>query len=168
MRLGLICILLAALLPTTALAVDAGTATKAAPAKAAAEAPVTKAPAEPTEPKEVPDDASAAIDAGKQMVEDAKAKKWFAFSAGGIWILMFLFKAGRKNINAMKKIPKRALWIAVPLLSVAAMVLAKLQSDLSWGAAVQVLFSGPSVAFLNDLLKRGIAGKTPSPMGGVS
>jgi len=29
---------------------------------------------------------------------------------------------------------------------------------------VGVLFSGPSVAFIHDLLKRGILGKEPSPM----
>lgn len=119
---------------------------------------------EPKDPKEVPTDASGAIDLGKQVIEHGKAKQWFAMSAGIIWLVMFLFKTLRKKIDAMKKIPKRVLWIIVPLLSVAAMILAKLQADLSWGAAVAVLFSGPSVAFLNDFLKRGILNKEPSPM----
>jgi len=128
------------------------------------EAPKTEAaasqPTEPTDPKEVPKDASAAIDAAKQLVEQAKAKQWFAMSAGAIWLLMFGFKVVRKKW--LTNLPKRVLWIAVPVLSIAAMLLSKLQADLSWGAALTVLASGPSVAFLNDLVKRGIMGKEPT------
>jgi hypothetical protein len=136
-----------------------------ATAKTDAKAAATQ-PAEPTEPAEVPKTGKEALEKGKELIELVKAKKWFAFSAGAIWIFMFLLKVGRKTLGFMKKIPKRALWIIVCLLSVAAMVLAKLQADLSWGAAVGVLFSGPSVAFLNDLVKRGLLGKEPSPMNG--
>jgi hypothetical protein len=118
------------------------------------------------ESKKVPSTTTEAIDSGKEMIGFAKEKKWFAFSAGAIWLLMFLFKLGRKKLDFMKGIPKRALWIAVPILSVAAMLLSKFQADLSWGAAFTVLSSGPSVAFLNDLLKRGLLGKEPSPMAG--
>lgn len=149
---------------------DKAPVTKAEPTKKAdtkIEPATTKAAAsqptdEPVMPPEVPKDGSAAIDAAKSLIDQAKAKQWFAFSAGGIWLLMFLFKLGRKNLEFMKKIPKRALWIIVPLLSVAAMVLSKFQADLSWSAAVAVLASGPSVAFLNDLVKRGLLGKEPS------
>lgn len=136
--------------------IAAKTATPAKDAKAAAD--------EPIEPEEVPKDAVSAIDAGKKVIEDGKAKRWFAMSAGIIWLLMFLFKTARKRIDVMKKIPKRVLWIIVPLLSVAAMLAAKFQDDLAWGAAMQVLLSGPSVAFLNDFVKRGIVGKELSPM----
>lgn len=118
--------------------------------------------AEPTDPN-VPTTDNA-LDKGKQLVELAKAKQWFAFSAGTIWLLMFLFKLGRKKLAFMSKIPKRVLWIILPLLSVAAMVLAKLQADLSWGAAFGVATSGPAVAFLNDFVKRGLLNKEPSPM----
>ncbi len=142
--------------------------TKTEPATKKAEPTKKEEPAsqptgdEPTEPKEVPKDAGEAMDAVKQVVELGKAKQWFAMSAGIIWLLMFVFKLGRKKLEFMKKIPKRALWIIVPVLSVAAMVLSKLQADLSWGAAIAVLFSGPSVAFLNDFVKRGLLGKEPS------
>jgi hypothetical protein len=115
---------------------------------------------QPTEPKEVPKDASGAIDAAKQLVEQGKAKQWFAMSAGTIWLLMFGFKIVRKKF--FPKMAKRVLWFVVPILSVAAMLLSKFQADLSWGAALTVLASGPSVAFLNDLLKRGIMGKEPT------
>lgn len=117
-------------------------------------------PTEPTDPPEVPGSVAEAIDAGKKLVEQGKAKQWFAMSAGAIWLLMFGFKLVRKKF--FPGMAKRVLWIIVPALSVAAMVLAKLQADLSWGAALTVLASGPSVAFLNDLIKRGIMGKEPT------
>lgn len=144
---------------------DASGKTDAAVVKVDAKAPASQ-PAtadEPTDPN-VPKDAGEALDKGKQVVADAKAKQWFAMSAGIIWLLMFLFKTMRKKIDAMKNIPKRVLWIVLPLLSVAAMLLAKFQGDLSWGAAVGVLTSGPAVAFLNDFVKRGLLNKEPSPM----
>lgn len=133
--------------------------------KAAADAGATAQPSaagEPALPPGAPKDGTEAVDAAKKVIEMGKAKQWFGMSAGIIGLLMFLFKRARKSIGFMQRVPKRVLWILVPVLSVAAMVLAKLQADLSWGAALTVLFSGPSVAFLNDLIKRGIAGKEPS------
>lgn len=112
----------------------------------------------------VPVNTSEALDAGKEVVAMAKTKQWFAMSAGIIWLLMFLFKTGRKKLDFMAGIPKRVLWIVLPLLSVAAMLLAKFQGDLSWAGAVGVLTSGPSVAFLNDFVKRGVLNKEPTPM----
>lgn len=117
---------------------------------------------DPSLPATVPADGAEAFDAAKGLVENVKAKEWFAFSAGIIWLIMFLLKVGRKSVGFMKKMPKRVLWIVVPILSIVAMVLAKLQGDLSWGAAVGVLFSGPSAAFFNDFVKRGVLGKEPS------
>jgi hypothetical protein len=147
---------------------DASTKTDAvAAAKVGAKAAPASQPAGdvPTDPK-VPKDAGEALDTGKGVVADAKAKQWFAMSAGIIWLLMFLFKTGRKKLDFMKGIPKRVLWIVLPLLSVAAMLLAKFQGDLSWSAAVGVLTSGPAVAFLNDFVKRGLLNKEPTPMKG--
>jgi len=155
--------------PAVAQAVDAGAPTTKAPAakvddakKVALEANDLEVPV----PPEVPTDAASAMSMAKKLIEQAKAKRWLGFSAGAIWLFMFLFKLGRKNWSLMQKIPKRVLWIVVPLLSVGAMVLAKLQADLSWGAAWVVITSGPSVAFLNDLIKRGVMGKEPSPVNG--
>jgi hypothetical protein len=144
----------------------------AAPAFSAPDAAVTTAPitavAEPatdvpTDPK-VPADPGAALDMGKGVIADAKAKQYFTMSAGIIWLIMFLFKTGRKTIGFMKKIPKRVLWVVLPILSVGAMLLSKFQGDLSWAAAVGVLTSGPCVAFLNDFVKRGLLNKEPTPM----
>jgi hypothetical protein len=119
-------------------------------------------PADPS----VATDTGGAMDQGKQILADAKAKQWFAMSAGIIWLLMFLFKTARKKLTFMQGIPKRVLWIILPLLSVAAMLLAKFQGDLSWAAALSVLTSGPAVAFLNDFVKRGVLNKEPTPMKG--
>jgi len=141
---------------------DTGVKTDAV-VKVDARVPASQPAAEPTDPN-VPKDSGAAVEKGKEAIELAKAKKWFAFSAAVIWLLMFLFKLGRKTIGFMKSIPKRVLWIVLPLLSVAAMLLARFQGDLSWSAAVGVLTSGPAVAFLNDFVKRGLLNKEPSPM----
>jgi len=126
----------------------------------------TAQPADPTMPTDVPKDGSAALDKGKEVVELAKAKRWFAMSAGVIWLLLFLLKVGRKTLDFLKGMHRRWLYVIVCVLSIAAMVLAKLQGDLSWGAAVNVLLSGPAAAYLNDLFKRGIFGKEPTPNGG--
>ena len=140
----------------------------AAPAMAEIPAPEAQTPAvntpaadEPAYPPEVPATASGAIDTGQKVVQDAGAKKWFGFSAGVIWLLMFVFKWARKSLDFMQAIPKRILYIAVPLLSVIAMLLARFQGELSWAAALGVLSSGPVVAFANDFFKRGILGKEP-------
>lgn len=122
---------------------------------------------DPYYPDEVAKDFGEALASAKDAVEQASAKKWLGFSAVVIWLLMFVFKTARKSFDFMKGIPKRVLWILVPLLSIAAMLLAKLQADLSWGAAVEVLLSGPVAAFANDLVKRGILDRDPSPMGPV-
>jgi hypothetical protein len=104
------------------------------------------------------------VKGAKDLVQFGNAEQWFSFSAGAIWLFMSLFKLGRKRLKFMQRIPKRVLWILVPLLSVVAMVLGKLQADLSWNAAIATLLSGPAAAFLNDLVKRGLLGKSPSPM----
>lgn len=122
---------------------------------------------EPSMPNEVPKDVAGAVDKGKEAISLAKEGKWFSFSAGVIWLLMFVFKLLRKNVEAMKNIPKRVLWIIVPILSVIAMLLAKFQGDLSWSTAWIVLTSGPVMALLNDFVKRGVLGKEPvSPVSG--
>lgn len=144
---------------TQAFAADAGPKKADATVTAPASQPTKATGDDPAVPDQVPKDPASALDSGKKLVEQAKAKQWFAFSAGVIWLVMFLIKFGRKRIGFMKKIPKRVLWIIVPVLSVAAMVLSKLQADLSWNAAVAVLFSGPAAAFFNDFIKRGLLGK---------
>lgn len=149
---------------------------KDTPAAASASAPETPSAApepasqptvdnDPKMPPEVPESGSEAVDAGKQLIELGKAKKWFAMSAGIIWLLLFLLKIGRKKLEFLKGMKRKWLYIIVGVLSIAAMVLAKLQEDLSWGAAVGVLFSGPAVAFLNDFIKRGLLGKEPTTNG---
>lgn len=126
-----------------------------------ATAKVPPAP-DPNYPKEVPDDVGGAISKGGDLLIDAKAKKWFAFSAGIIWLIMFLFKWGRKTFEFMQAIPKRAMWVIVPVLSMIGMFLAHFQGNVSWEAAITIATSGPFVAYLNDFLKRGVMGKEPA------
>lgn len=170
MRKVIVLLVLAVLLaiPVIAGSTDAGPVTDVGKVTATTKQPVKAATDEPQEPKAVPKDTGEAWDKGKGLIELAKAKKWFAFSAAIIFILMFLFKLGRKKLGFMQQIPKRVLWIILPLLSIAAMLLSKFQGDLSWTAAMAVLFSGPGAAFLNDFIKRGILNKEYSPMRGSS
>lgn len=109
-------------------------------------------------PDEVPDNPSEALAAVKKGVEFAKTKNWWGMSAVIIFVLMFILKAA----GVFKKIGKRWAYIVVPVLSLAAMVLAKFAGDLSWGSAIAVLTSGPAMAALNDVVKRGVLGKEHS------
>ena len=162
-KMEVICLMMfvfVAVIPSLVFAVpdqEAATSTDAATSDAAV------ATSEPFDPN-IPKSASDALDKGKEALSLAKEKQWFAFSAGVIWLLMSLFKIARKNVWFMKEIPKRFLWIILPLLSISAMLLARFQGDLSWGAAVGVMTSGPAVAFLNDFVKRGLLNKEPSSM----
>lgn len=152
-------------LSAPAFANDATPAKKAdAAVKVDAKATATSQPAADVKmPDQVPKDAGEAIDKGKEIIEFAKAKNWWGMSAAIIWLLMFVLKL----VGLFKKIGKRWAYIIVPVLSVAAMLLSKFAGDLSWGAAVAVLTSGPTAALLNDFVKRGILNKEPStPMNG--
>ena len=113
-------------------------------------------------PENAPDSVTEALVEGKNVINLAKAKKYFAMSAGCIWLLMFFFKLGRKHIPMLMNIPRRWLYIVVAMLTFLAMLFTKLQTDMSWSAALIVLTSGPFVAYLNDLIKRGVFNKTPT------
>ena len=108
-------------------------------------------------PKEAPKDAKEAVKMGQEAISMTKAGNWFGFSSLAIWILMFLLKV----FGLFQKIGKRWAYIIVPVLSVAAMLLAKFAGDLSWTAALAVLTSGPVAALANDFVKRGVLGKEP-------
>lgn len=113
-------------------------------------------------PKEVPKSGIGALAKGAEVLDLAKAGKYFSMAAGGIWILMFIIKLGRKHLKFMQGMSRRWLYILVAVLTFLAMLFTKLQTNLSWNAALLVLTSGPFVAFLNDLIKRGVFGKLPS------
>lgn len=109
-------------------------------------------------PPAVPVTVEEAIVAGQEVIEAGKVRNWWGMSAGIIWLLMFLMK----TFGLFVKIGKRWAYVIVPALSIGAMVLSKLAGDLSWLGAIGVLTSGPTVALLNDLIKRGILGKEPT------
>lgn len=116
---------------------------------------VNKADTSVEMPEGVPQDMDEALEAAKTGVEFAKAKNWWGLSAICIFVLMFILKL----VGVFKKIGKRWAYILVPVLSLAAMLLSKFAGDLSWGAAIAVLTSGPAMAMLSDFIKRGILGK---------
>lgn len=124
------------------------------PATADAVTPsVFVAPTEPTTMQE-------ATDAVKQGLAFVTARNWLGLAAVLIFIIMFALRSikfGGQNI--FEKFGKRWAYIIVPLLSIAAMVLANLAGGVSWSAVWIVLASGPAGAMLNDLVKRGILGQ---------
>ena len=98
-------------------------------------------------------------------IEFAKAKNWWGLSAICIFVLMFILKL----TGVFKKVGKRWAYVIVPALSIVAMLLTKFAGGLSWGAAIAVLTSGPAMAALSDLVKRGIMGKEhKTPVNGGS
>lgn len=109
-------------------------------------------------PSAVPDSPEEAMQMAQKGVEYAKAKNWWGLSAIVIFVSMFVMKTA----GLFKKIGKRWAYIIVPSLSLIAMVLAKFAGGLSWAAAAAVLTSGPAMAVLNDLVKRGFMGKDPA------
>lgn len=109
-------------------------------------------------PEGAPDSPEEALQMAQKGVEYAKAKNWWGLSALIIFISMFVMKSA----GLFKKIGKRWAYILVPSLSVIAMVFAKFAGDISWSAAAAVLTSGPVMAALSDLIKRGIIGKDPT------
>lgn len=106
-------------------------------------------------PDSVPDSPEEAVQMAQRGVEYAKAKNWWGLSAIVIFVAMFIMKAA----GLFRKIGKRWAYIVVPSLSLIAMVLAKFAGGLSWAAAAAVLTSGPAMAALNDLVKRGVMAK---------
>lgn len=130
------------------------------PAKAAmveVKAPASQPASQPVIefPDGVPQNLDEALEAAKQGVEFAKAKNWWGLSALAIFIAMFLMK----TLGLFRKIGKRWSYVTVGGLSIAAMLLTKFAGGVSWGAAVAVLTSGPVMALLNDIVKRGVLGK---------
>jgi hypothetical protein len=123
--------------------------------KPAATAPAASQPATVVATPQVPGEpqtAAQAVESAKQGIEYAKAKNWWGLSSIVIFLIMF-------GLNATKlfdKIGKRWAYIILPVLGVAAMLLAKFAGDLSWGAAIAVLTSAPCMGLAWDFVKRGI------------
>jgi hypothetical protein len=131
--------------------------TKAEPAaKTEAKAAAAKKTAEEiTLPPQVPKNVDEALGMARDGFNAGKAKNWWGMSAIGIWLLMFILKL----FKVFKKIGKRWAYILVPALSIVAMLLSKFAGDLSWAGAIAILTSGPTVALLNDMVKRGVLAK---------
>jgi len=102
-----------------------------------------------------------ALESAKKGVEYAKARNWFGMSSIAILVLVFILKWA----GLFKKIGKRWIYIIVPALGVAAMLLSAFAGGVSWGTAWLVLTSAPCAALFSDLVKRGVLGQEPeTPM----
>lgn len=169
-------LLVLALAPSVAAATDAKVAATAPAAKAVVAPPPKAAPApaasQPVAPKAAsaaapvdlpapvpgePTSAEEAIKDAAQVVAHAKARDWFSFSALIIFLVMFSLKA----LGLFTKIGKRWAYLILPVLGVAAMLLAKFAGGVSWAAAWVVLTSAPVAGLINDFFKRGVMGKDP-------
>lgn len=123
----------------------------------AASQPAVATPQVPGEPQT----AAQAVESAKQGIEYAKAKNWWGVSSIVIFLLMFALNATK----LFDKIGKRWAYIILPVLGVAAMLLAKFAGDLSWGAAIAVLTSAPCMGLAWDFVKRGLlAQEATTPM----
>jgi len=129
-----------------------------APAQDAAALPATLPAVAPAPLPVVPGEpatAGDALEAGKKAVDFAKAKNWLGFSALAILVLVWILKSVvGKFIDS-----KRWLYITVPLLGVAAMLLSAFAGGVSWENAWLVLSSAPVAALASDFVKRGILNK---------
>jgi len=135
----------AAVAPAPATQPAAAAGTTAAPTASASDVVV------PGEPK----DAGEAFAAAQKAVEYAKVRNWFGLSSICILILIWVLKAA----GLFARIGKRWLYVLLPVLGVASMLLAKFIDGVSWENAWLVATSAPSMGLLSDFIKRGILGK---------
>lgn len=140
--------------PVTAKAVTAPVKTKDVEPGTGTGTGTGSAPA-PTPGTFEPTNTNEAVATALAAIEFLKSKQWFGFSAAAIWLIIFILKLTK----LFEKIGKRWLYIIVPVLSIAAMLLAKFVGGVSWGNAWLVLGSGAIAGLLNDFIKRGILGK---------
>jgi hypothetical protein len=112
----------------------------------------------PPPAKNEPATTKEAIDDASKLFNYAKAKNWFGFSSLAILIVMFALR----NFGLWKKIGKRWAYVAIPLFSISAALLAKFEGGVSWDAVWVVLSSGPCAAILSDFVRRGILGIEPT------
>ena len=147
-----------------AMAADAGTTAKAA-AKAAATANsapaapgVLASPASPSQPATTapnePKDASEVVTAVKDAIAAGKSGSWWYMSSVICLVIMFLLKA----FKVLEKIG-RAKYIILPILSLAAALLAAFQGGVSIEGAVGVFTSSWAMGMLEELFNHGILGK---------
>jgi len=109
-----------------------------------------KAVLQPTEPQSPTE----AVSAVKGAVAAAQQGQWWYCSAAAVFVLMFILKMAGL-------LAKMGRWkhVIVPVLSVAAMLLARFQGGVSWEAAIAVLTSAASTAALEEAWSHGILQK---------
>jgi hypothetical protein len=117
------------------------------PAGSASVAPVTP-----------PADAKQAIEAGKTAIEAAKQGRWWYFSSLICLILMFVLKL----VGVLEKMG-RWKYIVLPVLSLAAALLATFQGGVTIENAIGVFASSWAMGMLEELVNHGVLGKPHTP-----
>jgi len=109
-----------------------------------------------------PTDVKEAVKAGKEAVTAAKEGKWWYFSALVLTLLMFGLKFAGTKIGSWW--PKLGRWryVIVPVLSLAAALLAAFQGGVSFDTALGVFTSSYATASLEELWNHGLLGKAHS------
>jgi len=116
------------------------------PAGSASAAPVTP-----------PADTKEAIEAGKAAIEAAKKHQWWYFSSLVCLILMFVLKL----VGVLEKMG-RWKYIVLPVLSLAAALLAAFQGGVTLEHAIGVFATSWSMGMLEELVNHGIRGQPHS------
>jgi hypothetical protein len=123
-------------------------------AKAATPASQPAAAPTPSEPQTTAE----AVASAKLGLEYVKARNWLGASSIAIWLAIFALKLTK----VFERIGKRWLYIILPVLGIAAMLLSALAGGVSWEAAWMVLGSAPVAALASDFVKRGVLAQEPT------
>jgi hypothetical protein len=136
--------------------------TYAQPPDALASKVETKAPAssQPADTPKPPDDLAGAVEKGKEAVAAAQAGQWWYFSSVVCLVIMFVLKAA-KLLEKMD----RWKYIVLPILSLAAALLAAFQGGVGWSQAIGVFGTSWAMGMLEELINHGILGKPHSTTG---
>ena len=105
-----------------------------------------------------PADPKAAVEQAKQAYAAAKGGQWWYFSALVTMLIMF----GLKFAKVLEKIG-RWKYVIVPVLSLAAALLAAFQGGVSVDHAIGVFTSSWATGMLEELWNHGILGKPHDP-----
>jgi len=133
-----------------------------APAKARVAPTVTQ---RPTSAPAVPTDASSAAVTAQAAIAAARGGKWWYFSALVLMVLMFLVKFVGLKMGWWARLG-RWRYIIVPLLSLAAALLAAFQGGITMEAAIAVFTSSYATSSLQELYEHGILGQPRKSAGG--
>jgi hypothetical protein len=110
-------------------------------------------------PTSAPTTPAEAIEAAKQAAKEAKAGNWWYASAGIITLLMYLLKLLGTKVWSYWGALGRWRYVIVPILSIAAALLATFQGGVTVERAMAVFTSSYAMASLEEFVNHGLLGK---------